>query len=204
MKAAGARVSHIAQTMQMSQRTVYSILRRHGENPGDVKDRPCSGRRRATTGRECRALVRLARQQRYATSSTLRNHWPTNVRVSTRTVRTSQQNEQYRLKMYFAFIMCLIADKCIFIFQVRLAWAQQMQRHNIAYWRRVPWSNECRFILYKSDGRVRVWRRRVERFHPDCIQPRIAFGGGSVTLLTVIVLSLLSFCLFITWSHCDI
>ena len=28
----------------------------------------------------------LARQQRYATSSTLRNHWPINIRVSTRTV----------------------------------------------------------------------------------------------------------------------
>ena len=31
MKAAGATVSHIAQTMQMSQRTMYSILRRHRE-----------------------------------------------------------------------------------------------------------------------------------------------------------------------------
>ena len=59
--------------------TVYSILRRHRENPGDVKDRPRSGRRRATTGREDRALVWLARQQRYATTSTICNHWPTNV-----------------------------------------------------------------------------------------------------------------------------
>ena len=49
MKAAGTTASHIAQTMHMLQRTVYSILRRHRENPGDVKDRPRSGRRRATT-----------------------------------------------------------------------------------------------------------------------------------------------------------
>ena len=49
IKAAGSTVSHIAQTMQMSQRTVYSIGRRHRENPGDVKDRPRSERRRATT-----------------------------------------------------------------------------------------------------------------------------------------------------------
>ena len=49
MKAAGTIVSHIAQTMQMSQRTVYSIQKRHRENPGDVKDRPRSRRRRATT-----------------------------------------------------------------------------------------------------------------------------------------------------------
>ena len=49
MKAAEATVSHIVQTMQMSQRTVYSILRRHRENPGDVMDRPRLGRKRATT-----------------------------------------------------------------------------------------------------------------------------------------------------------
>ena len=55
-----------------------------------------------------------------------------------------------------------------------------MQHHNIAYWRRVHWSDECRFVLYKSDGRVRVWRRCGERFHPDCIQPCVAFGRGSV------------------------
>ena len=67
MKAAGSTISHIAQTMQMSQITVYSILRRHRWNPADVKDRPRSGRRYATTGREDRALMRLARQQRYAT-----------------------------------------------------------------------------------------------------------------------------------------
>ena len=48
-ESSGATVSHIAQTMQMSQRTVYSILRRHKENPSDVNDQPRSGRRRATT-----------------------------------------------------------------------------------------------------------------------------------------------------------
>ena len=49
MKAAGATVSHIAQTMQMSPRTVYSIQKRHRENSGDVKDRPRSGRKCVTT-----------------------------------------------------------------------------------------------------------------------------------------------------------
>ena len=85
--------------------------------------------------------------------------------------------------------MCLIANKCIFIFQARLAWVQQMQRHNIAYWRRVPLSDECRFVLYKSNGRVMVWRRRGERFHPDCIQPRVAYDGGSVMVWGMVSLN---------------
>ena len=102
---------------------------------------------------------------------------------------TSQQNEQCYLKNVIRIFMCLNGNKCIFIFQARLAWAQQMQRHNIAYWRRVHWSDECRFVLYKSDGRVRVWRRRGERFHPDCIQLRVAFGGGSMMVWGMVSLN---------------
>ena len=102
---------------------------------------------------------------------------------------TSQQNEQCYLKNVIRIFMCLNGNKCIFIFQARLAWAQQMQRHNIAYWRRVHWSDEYRFVLYKSDGRVRVWRRRGERFHPDCIQLRVAFGGGSMMVWGMVSLN---------------
>ena len=72
--------------------------------------------------------------------------------------------------------MCLIANKCIFKSQARLAWAQQMQCHNIAYWRRVHWSDECRFVLYKSDGRVSVW-------------PCVAFGRGSVMVWGMVSLN---------------
>ena len=57
--------------------------------------------------------------------------------------------------------MCLIANKRIFIFQARLAWAQQMQHHSIAYWRRDHWSDECRYVLqirWQSKGLATTWR----------------------------------------------
>ena len=70
-KQRGLQYRTLPKEMQMSQRIVYSILRRHRENPGNVKDRPRSGRRRATTSRGGMALVRLARQQRNARSASL-------------------------------------------------------------------------------------------------------------------------------------
>ena len=42
------------------------------------------------------------------------------------------------------------------------------------------WSDESRFALFESDGRVRVWRNPGEAYNKDCIQPTVKFGGGSV------------------------
>ena len=41
-------------------------------------------------------------------------------------------------------------------------------------------SDEFEFNLSSPDRRVRVWRRRGERFHEDCIQQVVLHGGGSV------------------------
>ena len=41
-------------------------------------------------------------------------------------------------------------------------------------------SDESRFCLRFIDGRVRVWRRRGERFADSCVSAVTPFGGGSV------------------------
>ena len=46
--------------------------------------------------------------------------------------------------------------------------------------RRVLFTDESRFTLYCTDGRRRVYRRRVERFADACVVERNRFGGGSV------------------------
>ena len=47
-------------------------------------------------------------------------------------------------------------------------------------WRRVLFTDESRFTLYRADGRCRVYRRRRERFADSCVVERDRFGGGSV------------------------
>ena len=47
-------------------------------------------------------------------------------------------------------------------------------------WRRVLFTDESRFTLYRADGRLRVYRRRGERFADACVVERDRFGGCSV------------------------
>ncbi|CAB5350216.1 unnamed protein product [Rhizophagus irregularis] len=47
-------------------------------------------------------------------------------------------------------------------------------------WKQVVWSDESRFALFESDGRVRVWRRAGDAYNKDCIQPTVKFGRWSV------------------------
>ena len=47
-------------------------------------------------------------------------------------------------------------------------------------WRRVVFTDESRFTLYRTDGRRHVYRPRRERFADACVVERDRFGGGSV------------------------
>ena len=62
----------------------------------------------------------------------------------------------------------------------RLQWAQQHFRLGRQQWARVLFSDESRFNLSHHDGRIRVFRRRGERFADNCLIERDRFGGGSV------------------------
>lgn len=50
----------------------------------------------------------------------------------------------------------------------------------INLWRTVLFTDVSRFSLFWNDGRMRVWRHQGQRFHADCVQPCLAFNGGSV------------------------
>ncbi len=44
----------------------------------------------------------------------------------------------------------------------------------------VAWSEESRFLLRLSDGRVRIWRKEHESMDPSCLVSTVQGGGGSV------------------------
>ncbi len=52
----------------------------------------------------------------------------------------------------------------------RLQFAQAHQNWTIKDWKNVAWSDESRFLLQHSDGRVRIWRKEHESMDPALSQ----------------------------------
>lgn len=60
--------------------------------------------------------------------------------------------------------------------------ARRHLRFTRADWANVLFTDETRFNLRRSDGRLRVYRRRGERYSAPCVKEKGQFGGGSVMI----------------------
>ena len=65
----------------------------------------------------------------------------------------------------------------------RLQWAYRHINWTRQDWRTVLFSDDSRFALSNSDGRIRVYRRRGERYADCCILQRGRFGGGGCVMV---------------------
>ncbi len=63
----------------------------------------------------------------------------------------------------------------------RIQFTQNHQNWTIEDWKNVAWSDESRFLLRHSDGRVRIWCKEHESMDPSCLVSMLqAAGGGGV------------------------
>ena len=60
----------------------------------------------------------------------------------------------------------------------RLAWAKDKVNWTTEQWMNVVWSDESRFKVLGSDGRIRVIRQVGERYHSSKVIKTKKFGGG--------------------------
>ena len=62
----------------------------------------------------------------------------------------------------------------------RMKYAKEMLGKPFGFWDTVVWSDESKYNLFGSDGKIMVWRTRKEEFDPKCTVPTVKYGGGSV------------------------
>ncbi len=60
----------------------------------------------------------------------------------------------------------------------RLQFTQLHQNWTIEDWKNIAWSDESRFLLRHSDGRVRIWRKAHESMDPSCLVSMVQTVGG--------------------------
>lgn len=163
MLRANVTVPQVATHFNVSRMCVWKLKTRF-LTTGSVKDRPRSGRPRVTTVREDRHIRTTHLRDRFKsateTSREFRHARP-----------VSRQTITRRLKA--AGIHCRVPVQRILLrprhILARLNWAQLHRRWAARQWDTVVFSDECRFQMSSNDGRKRVYRRRNERYAPNCI-----------------------------------
>mgnify|MGYP001546042603 CR=1 FL=1 len=146
--------TRIAQHMGVCKRTIARNNSRVRET-GGYKDRPRSGRPRATTPREDRRVTSIALRTRFTTvkkiTTSVNNARVGNQRVSQATVRRRLHAAGIRGRKPAKRIILRDHHK-----RARLAWATTHSRWTLSQWTNVLFTDESRFSLYHSHGRIHV------------------------------------------------
>ena len=157
--------------------SVISRLRDRFIQTGTVQERRRSGRPRVTSRREDRYVVNTTLRDRFLTAPRVRGmlQAATNTNVSVSTIRNRLREGNIRSRRPAVRPRLTQAHRAR-----RLGWARIHSRWIYAQWSNLIFTDESRFNLSTNDGRIRVWRRRGERYADATVREHDRYGGGSV------------------------
>ena len=172
----GQRQQQVANHFGVNVSTIERLVRRLRET-GHLADRPRSGRPRMTSRRQDRTirLAYLRNRHLTATETALNTVGTHNRQISPKTVGSRLREIGLPSRRPYVGLPLTQARRLR-----RMAWLTAHALFPMRQWRRVLFTDESRFTLYRADGRRRVYRRRGEPFADACVVERDRFGGGSV------------------------
>ena len=144
---------------------------------GSTSDRSRSGRPRETTLRQDRHIRLIHIRDRFvpATVAARQTQGRHNPRISAQTVRNRLKAAGLRSRRPVVGAVLTQHHR-----NARLRWNTARHYWTRRRWQNVIFSDESRFRLRRSDGRMRVYRRPNERYINACVHECGRFGGGSV------------------------
>ena len=148
-------------------------LRQRFQQTGGVADRRRPGSPRVTNPRTDRFITLTHLRRRFQTATSSARQYGISKQTVLRRLRQARQPIRPRRPYLEQVLTARHRD-------ARLQWAQRHFRWGRQQWAHVLFSDESRFNLSHHDGRIRVFRRRGERFADNCLIARDRFGVGSV------------------------
>ena len=165
MREEGFSCRQIVSKVGCSHSAVVKIIQKE-KATGSVVDKPRSGRPRASTSRQDRALRRISLSNRKLTSPQLLRQWSDDcgVMAASSTVR--------RRCLQFGLRGCKACNKPLMTDQQRrnrIAWAKKYSTWTPEMWEKVLFSDESTFCLFGNQAHTYVRRFRGEEFKPECL-----------------------------------
>lgn len=166
----------IATIVQISEKGVRTAIKRFSTT-GVNTDRQRSGRPKVTSEREDKFIAITSKRLRTLTAPDIRAELNTSrdnvVSVTTVQRRLRQVGLSGCVAIRKPFLRTVNKVK-------RLNWAKEHRNWTEDDWKKVLWSDESKFELFGCKRRVFVRRRPTEKMLPQCIQPTVKHGGGTV------------------------
>lgn len=168
--------AEIAEIVKRSRFTVASIVRRY-KGSSDVTSFPRTGRPRKLTAREETNIIRKIKKNPKTTSTELAAECLEELgkEIHPKTVRRTLQLAGYSSR---------IARKKPLISKVnktkRLNFAKEYINKTEDFWDGVLFSDESKFNIFQSDGRIRVWRKPNTELEKNNVVRTVKHGGGGV------------------------
>ena len=179
MLEAGASTEDVAAQVGSSVQAVRSLRRRFVQT-GSTEDLPRRGRPRVTTPAQDRYILNQHLRNRFLTATATTSVTPGthNPRISTQTVRNRLAENNLRARR--PYVGTVLTDRHR---RDRLQWADRHINWTRQDGRTILFSDESRFALSNSDGQIRVYQRRNERYADCCVLQRDHFGGGGSVMV---------------------
>ncbi len=115
-------------------------------------------KKRCTTNRDNRSLMRIVKQNRFKNLGELHKEW------TEAGVKASRATTHRRVKE-FGYSCC----------QRRLTWAKEKKNWTVAQWSKVLFSDESKFCISFGNQGPRVWRKGGEAHSPSCLKSSVNF-----------------------------
>ncbi len=167
----------ITDLLRFSHTTISRVYREWSEKEKISSERQLCGRKSLVDIRGQRRMGRLVRDDRMATVTQIATRYNQGMQntISEHTTRRTLKQMGYSSRRPHRVTLLTAKNR-----KRRLQFTQAQQNYKIEDWKNVPWSDESRFLLRHSDGRVRIWRKEHKSMDPSCLVSMVQAGGGGV------------------------
>ncbi len=164
----------------------------------ELSGRKKCGRKRCTTNRENRSLVRIVKQNRFKNLGELHKEW-TEAGVKASRATTHRRVKEFGYSCHIPLVKPLLNHRQR---QRRLTWAKEKKSWTVAQWSKVLFSDESKFCISFGNQGPRLWRKGGEAHSPGCMKSSVKFPQSVMIWCAMSSAGVGPLCFFENQHHC--